>query len=156
VNKFSKISLLSLLSLILSSVPLMKAQSAVVQEPLEAWLIGNNQGQTIDKERSYAAVVCDSTNTAYVTGHLHKTSQINQTLSIAVKKNGGTPIVSSYTFNTDGIGNGDFAITLPGFNPGKNDVVIEIQNNGFPGVNLYFNQSANNYAAAYGIPFNCP
>ncbi|MCM0589082.1 MAG: hypothetical protein KA716_01985 [Gloeotrichia echinulata DEX184] len=79
-------------------------------------------------------------------------------MSIAVKRNGAAPIViPSYTFNTNGVGNGDFAFTLTGFAPGKNDLLIEIQNYvNFPGVNLYFNQSGNTPAAAYGIPFNCP
>lgn len=156
MNKLSKITLLSSLSLVLSTVPLMQAQATITHERLQVWT-GNNQGQTIDQERSYAVVTCDSTGTVNVVGHVHKTSQINQTLSIAIKQNGGVPSVLGSTFNTNGAGNGNFAFTLTGFASGKNDLVIEIQNyNGFPGVNLYFNQSANTSAAAYGIPFVCP
>jgi hypothetical protein len=152
----SKISILTLVLLIFAVAPRVYANEAT-KERLEVW-VGNNQGQTLDEARSFVVVACDDTGTVDVVGHLRHTDQSGQTLNVAVKEDGADPfVVPDVSFVPNHKGNGNFHFSLDGFTPGPHDLVVEIQNyGGFPGVNLYFNESANNSGAAPGVPFVCP
>ncbi|QLE53848.1 hypothetical protein FD724_39115 (plasmid) [Nostoc sp. C057] len=156
MNKLKKISILTLMSLILSAVPLLQANATSTKQRMQVW-VGNNQGQTIDQDRSFVVVTCDTTGMVNVVGHLHKTNQISKVLKIAVKKDASTPFAPANSdFTTDTAGNGNFSFTLTGFASGKHDLVVEIQNYAFTGVNLYFNEDAANGTTTYGVPFICP
>lgn len=85
MNKLKKISILTLMSLILSAVPLLQANATSTKQRMQVW-VGNNQGQTIDQDRSFVVVTCDTTGMVNVVGHLHKTNQISKVLKIAVKR----------------------------------------------------------------------
>lgn len=151
----SKISILMFVPLVFAVAPLVHADGAT-KEKLEAW-VGNPAGQTIDAVHSFVVVVCDATGTVEVVGHVHKTNQSDQTLQVAVKEDGGSPfVVSDVSFVPNNQGNGNFYFNLDSFAPGLHDLVVEVQNLGFSGVNLYFNESANNGSAYPGVPFVCP
>ncbi len=152
--KKSKSYILALGAMALAAPLLANAVSAS-KEGLNVW-IGNSQGQTIDAAHSFVIVGCDASNAVFVNGHLNQTNQSGQTLQVAVKLDGGVPfVVSDVAFVPNIRGNGNFAFSLEGLTPGLHNLVVEVQNNAFPGVNLYFNESANNSLAYPGVPFVC-
>lgn len=115
---------------------------------------GNNRGQTIDSNHSYATTQCDDSHTLFVSGHLYKTNLPNQQFSVYYKLDGSAPHSTLSTFTTSADGTGDFAFSVEGMTSGSHTVTVEINLNS-NNTTYYVNGAAQSDATT-GIPFTCP